>query len=265
MSSTGPGRKQINGLPDDFFDYNADQFYRFVKQSYGDDLAELFSFQSVRNGLHIVNTSPDDILSILQLQSKTIDKLRNLCCLEIDENTYQVKLGVKLALNSFIESMKSKYTEQNKWIKSRSSAQHPSFSFGAAIASQPQAQQQQQTTTSAQPTDLSLSSDDTMSKQSKFPLERRMNDYEHIENIKDRISEWWARFGDEYSSFEHGTNYFLEINISLNDSYACVLSCRYHQRFKLPLMPTDLFKLSTFYPHLKEQNCVKFSRTVGFS
>ena len=85
--STVPESKQINGLPDDFFDYNADQFYQFIKQSYGDDLAELFSFQSIRNGLHIINTSPDDILSILQLQSETIDKLRNLCCLEIDENT----------------------------------------------------------------------------------------------------------------------------------------------------------------------------------
>ena len=177
-----------------------------------------------------------------------------------------MKLGVKLALNSFIESMKSKYIEQSKRKKSRSSAQHPSFSSAAApIANQPQAQQQQQTTISAHSTDLSLSSDVTMSQQSKLPSERKMNDYEHIENIKERISEWWASFGNEYSSFEHGTNYFLEINRSLNDSYVCVLSCRCHQRFKLPLMTTGLFKLSTFYRHLKEQNCVKFSRKVSFS
>ena len=115
MSSTVPKSKQINGLTDEFFYYNADQFYWFVKQSYADDLAELFSFQSIRNGLHIINTSPDDILSSLQLQSKTIDKLRNLCCLGIDENTYQVKLSVKLALNNFIELMKSKYTELFYW------------------------------------------------------------------------------------------------------------------------------------------------------
>lgn len=89
MSSTVPESKQINSLPDDFFDYTPDQFYSFVKRFYGDDLAELFSFQSIRNGLHILNTSPDDILLILQLQSKTIDQLRNLCCFEINENSYR--------------------------------------------------------------------------------------------------------------------------------------------------------------------------------
>ena len=85
MSSTVPKSKQINGLTDDFFDYNADQFYWFVKQSYADGLTELFGFQSIRNGLHIINTSPDDILSSLQLQSKAIDKLRNLCSLDCRE------------------------------------------------------------------------------------------------------------------------------------------------------------------------------------
>ncbi len=86
MSSTVPEKRQINGLPDDIFCYNPDQLYKFVKQSYGDDLAELFSFQSIRNGLHVLNTSSDDILFILQGQFKTIDKLKNLCCFEIDEN-----------------------------------------------------------------------------------------------------------------------------------------------------------------------------------
>ena len=160
--------------------------------------------------------------------------------------------------------MKSKYTEQSKREKSQSSAQHPSFSSGAAaITNQPQTQQQK-TTISAQSTDLPVSSDDTLSKKSKLPSERKMNDYEHIENIKQRISEWRTNFGNENSSFEHRTNYSLEINRSLDDSYVCVLSCRCHQRFKLPVMTTGLFKLSAFYQHLKEQNCAKFSRAVYF-
>ena len=263
MSSTVPESKQINGLPDDFFDYDSDQFYSFVKQSYGDDLAELFSFQSIRNGLHVLHTSPDDILLILQVQSKAIDKLRNLCCFIIDENRYQVKLGVKLALNNFIECMKAKYAEQNKRKKNRSSAQHLSFSSSAvAIIDQTERQKK---TISAQSTELSPSSDDALSTQSRFISgKNKMEAYEHVENIKQRISEWWSNHGDENLSFEHGTNYFLEINRSLNDSYVCVLSCQCRQRFKLAFMTTGLFKLSAFYRHLKEQNCAKSSRTVGF-
>lgn len=262
MSSTVPEKRKINGLPDDIFCYNSDQFYAFVKKSYGDDLAELFSFQAIRNGLHVLNTSPDDILLILQGESKTIDKLKNLCCFEIAENKYQIKLGVKLALNSFIESVKVKYEEQNKRKNNRSSTQRLSSRSGAAtFVDQTQSQN---ATISAPSTVLSPSTNDTLSTPSKLiSTKNNRNAVDHIENIKQRISEWWSYNGDDNSSFEHGTHYFLEINKSLNDPYVCVLSCQCHNRFKLPFVTTGLFKLSTFYRHLKEQHCEKFSKMVS--
>ena len=121
MSSTAPGQRKSSALPDDIFDYNHDQFYSIIKYSYGNDLAELLSFQSIRNGLHLVNTSCDDILLVLQEDSKEINQLKTLCCFQTANNTYQVKLGVKLALRSLIESMKMKHEEQKNKKKKRSS------------------------------------------------------------------------------------------------------------------------------------------------
>jgi hypothetical protein len=55
-----------NDLPEDIFSYNHDQFYEFIKHKYGPDLAALFSFQAIRSLTHLLSTSCDDILMILQ-------------------------------------------------------------------------------------------------------------------------------------------------------------------------------------------------------
>jgi hypothetical protein len=69
MSVTIPERRNSNDLPDDIFSYNEDIFYEFVKKWYGHDLAELFTFQAIRNGSHLVNSTVEDVLSVLQYES----------------------------------------------------------------------------------------------------------------------------------------------------------------------------------------------------
>jgi hypothetical protein len=95
-------------------------------------------------------------------------------------------------------------------------------------------------------------------------MRNNLNETDYIENIKQRISEWWSDNSDENSLFEHGTHYFLEINKSSSDSYVCVLSCQCNHRFKLPFMTTGIFKLSTFYRHLKEKHSQEFVKMVCF-
>ncbi|CAF4720752.1 unnamed protein product, partial [Rotaria magnacalcarata] len=74
MSSSTLSRNiNQNYLPDDIFIYNNERFYDYIKQSHGDDLAGLLSFQAIRNGLHLVETSYDDILSIFQQESEEIN------------------------------------------------------------------------------------------------------------------------------------------------------------------------------------------------
>ncbi|CAF0846645.1 unnamed protein product [Adineta steineri] len=62
-----------NGLLDDIFNKNNDKFYDYIKRSYRDDLAGLFSFQAIQSGLHLVETSCDDILLIYQEEFEDID------------------------------------------------------------------------------------------------------------------------------------------------------------------------------------------------
>ncbi|CAF3217768.1 unnamed protein product [Rotaria socialis] len=58
------------------------------------------------------------------------------------------------------------------------------------------------------------------------------------------------------------TRYLLEINKSINDTYACTLSCKCRIRFKLPLMATGFCKLSTYCRHLTEKQCLTSSMTI---
>ena len=258
-----PEKRKISFLPEDIFSFNPDQFYTFVRQSYGDDIAELFTFQSIRNGLHLINSSSDEILLVLQGQSKSIDRLKSLCCFEISENAYQIKLGVKLALNNFIESIKMKYAEENKRKNNRSSTRRVSSCSGSATVVD-QLQSQNVITTPPSMI-LSPSTDDTSSIQSESVSTRnKLDAVDYIDNLKQRISEWWCHNSDGDSSFEHGTHYFLEINKSLNDSYVCVLSCQCRQRFKLPFMMTGVFKLSAFFRHLKEKHSQESLKMVCF-
>ncbi|CAF3933151.1 unnamed protein product [Rotaria sp. Silwood1] len=65
-----------NDLPADVFSYNNDRFYQFVEEKYGADIAELLSFQAIRNGAHLLSTSCDEILMIFQQESNDLNQLK---------------------------------------------------------------------------------------------------------------------------------------------------------------------------------------------
>ena len=101
-----------NNLPDDIFDHNHDKFYEIIGRTYGVDLANLISFQSIRNGEHLLEASSDDILLILGQESEDLNALKKMCCFQVVGNKYEVKLGVKLVLNKLIQALKTKQEEQ---------------------------------------------------------------------------------------------------------------------------------------------------------
>ncbi|CAF3331063.1 unnamed protein product [Rotaria socialis] len=254
MSFIIPEKQNSNSLPDDVFRYNQNKFYEFVERWYGNDVAELFSFQAIRNGSHLLHTTVDDILSVLQYESEDIDKLKSLCCFQLSNNRFQVRLGVKLAISNFIELLNVKQEQEKK--KKRSSGQHSSVNIDTPISIN-QTQSQNETIVSSVPS-LTSSSNDTNPVGSRLtPTQNKMNEIDHILDIKHRISKWWSGIDNDNLSLEEGTHYSLEINKSINNSYACVLSCQCGIRFKLPFIEAGFFKLSSFYRHLKEKQCVK--------
>ncbi|CAF1431816.1 unnamed protein product, partial [Rotaria sp. Silwood1] len=247
-----PEKRNSNSLPDDIFSYNQDKFYEFVEHWYGNDLAQLFSFQAIRNGSHLLNTTTDDILSVLQHESEDINKLKNLCCFELANKRFEVRLGVKLAINNLIQLLSIKQEQEKK--KKRSSGQHSSSSIDTSTSIDQTQSQNETKLLSA--TSLTSSSTDTNPTRSRLPLvQNKMNEMDHILDIKNRISKWWDGVDNNNNSLlDEGTQYFLEINKSINNSYTCVLSCQCGIRFKLPCTE-GLFKLSAFYRHLKEKKC----------
>ena len=57
MSTTVLKRTEnSNNLPDDVFNYNHDEFYEFIRETRGVDIAELFSFQAIRHATHLMDT-----------------------------------------------------------------------------------------------------------------------------------------------------------------------------------------------------------------
>ncbi|CAF3129495.1 unnamed protein product [Rotaria socialis] len=114
MSLIIPEKQNSNSLPDDVFSYNQNKFYEFVEHWYGNDLAQLFSFQAIRNGSHLLHTTVDDILSVLQYESEDIDKLKSFCCFQLPNNRFEVRLGVKLAINNFIELLNIKQEQEKR-------------------------------------------------------------------------------------------------------------------------------------------------------
>lgn len=122
-----PEKQNSNILPNDFFRYNEKQFYEFLEHSYGNDIAQLFSFQAIRNGLHLLNTTVDEILSVLQYESEDINKLKNLCCFKLSNNRFEVRLGVKLAISNLIELVNNKRQQEKK--SNRSTGQRLSYNI----------------------------------------------------------------------------------------------------------------------------------------
>ena len=49
-----------------------------IKHSYGNDIAELLIFQPIRNESHLLITTFDDILSVLQQESDDIKQIEKL-------------------------------------------------------------------------------------------------------------------------------------------------------------------------------------------
>ncbi|CAF1481527.1 unnamed protein product, partial [Rotaria magnacalcarata] len=221
MSSSTLSRNiNQNYLPDDIFIYNNERFYDYIKQSYGDDLAGLLSFQAIRNG----------------------------------NDKYEIKLAVKLAINSLIYLLKIKQEEQNK-RKRRASTKYTSSNVDT-LKSVDQIRSQNEMT--VPPTIAASPVSDASSTQSALQLiQNRLNDIGHITDIEQRINKWWSAYKNNNDLFlSKGTHYLLEINKSINDTYACVLSWKYRTRFKLPFMETGFFKLSAYYRHLKEKQCL---------
>ncbi|CAF1009639.1 unnamed protein product [Rotaria magnacalcarata] len=208
-----PEKQNSNSLPDDVFSYNQNKFYEFVEHWYGNDLAQLFSFQAIRNGAHLLHTTVDDILSVLQ----------------------------------FIECQ-----TRTRKKKKRPSGQRSSFNIDTSISIN-QAQSQNETAILSVPSLTSSSSDANLVGSRLIPTQNKMNEIDHILDIKNRISKWWSGIDNDNLSLEEGTHYSLKINKSINNSYTCVLSCQCGIRFKLPFIEAGFFKLSSFYRHLKEQ------------
>ncbi|CAF1489204.1 unnamed protein product [Rotaria sordida] len=259
MSSIKPEEIYTNDLPDDIFSYNQDRFYDFIKHSYGNDIAELLIFQAIRNGSHLLITTSDDILSVLQQESDDLNKLKNLCCFQVGNNKYEIKLGIKLALNNLIQLLKIKQEQQK--MKKRSSTQR-SLSNSNTLTSITQTQTQNETNTSSS-TSLTPSISDASSTRARFtPVQKKINEMDHILDIEERINTWWSTTNDDHLYLDEGTHYFLAINKSINDRYTCVLTCQCSIRFKLPFMPGGFFKLSSFYRHIKEKQCIKLSNKI---
>ncbi|CAF3298075.1 unnamed protein product [Rotaria sp. Silwood2] len=181
-----------NDLPEDIFTYNHERFYEFIEQQYGIDLAELFRFQAIRNATHLLNTSCDDIISILQLESNDIKVLKNLCCFQIAGDKYKIKLGVKLALKNFIELVKIKQQQQQK--KKKSSIQPLSIN-----RTQPQPQTQTLVGTSNETTDetqielptlpsIPSKNDTSLTRSRLTTLQKKLNELDHIADIENRIN-----------------------------------------------------------------------------
>ena len=118
---TAQSASRAGGLPDDILSLSHADFYDFVEREYGFDLAELFRFQSIRNGIHLLDASSNDVLSIFSQDSVELNELKKMCCFQVVGNKYEVKLGVKLAIRNLIQSLKVKYDQQRKKTSSYTS------------------------------------------------------------------------------------------------------------------------------------------------
>ena len=79
-------------------------------------------------------------------------------------------------------------------------------------------------------------------------IESVLDEIGHLTNIKQRLNQWWIYINSNDNVFlEEGVHYFLEVNKSINDRYACTVSCLCHTRFKLSFMPTGFLNCHRFF------------------
>ncbi|CAM4969014.1 unnamed protein product [Rotaria socialis] len=192
-----------NILSKDIFSYNNDLFYEYIKQAYGNDIAELFSFQAIRNAGVLLDTSCEDILLVLQQESDGIDALKKMSCFEVAGNKYQVKLGVKLTINNLIQSLN--------------------------VAPLNQAQTQDTVTPLESTLYSPLTTNTSPIQSTSTPMQRKLNELGHTADIEERMDRWWVIHHDaERACLEQGIDYFLAINKSSINTYTCVLSYNFH-------------------------------------
>lgn len=244
-------------LPENIFDLNNDTFYDFVATTYGNDLAQLMTFQAIRNGRHLLEATIDDILLVLNHDSDEIDELRNICCFRVKGDQYEVKLGVKLAINNFIRELKMKQEENIKKERRSTNRQLSSSIVGVETSNNPT--QTNDETFSPQSLFNSTSPNVSSSTNSVIlRLQKKSTDIAHKMDIEQRINKWWSSYHRvDDLSLEEGSDYRLGINKSVNNTYTSVLSCKCGVRFKLPFAQPGFFKLSAFYRHLKDKQCIK--------
>ena len=72
---TAQSASRAGSLPEDILSLSHADFYDFVEREYGFDLAELFRFQSIRNGIHLLDASSNDILSIFSQDSVELNEV----------------------------------------------------------------------------------------------------------------------------------------------------------------------------------------------
>lgn len=244
-------------LPENIFDLNNEQFYDFVAATYGSDLAQLLSFQAIRNGQHLLEATIDDVLFVLNHDSDEIDELRKICCFRVSGDEFKVKLGVKLAINNLIRELKLKQEENTK-RKRRSTNPKLSSSIDSVETLNNPAQSNDETLSpeslfSSVPPRNSSSTDSLI-----LRLQKKSTVIAHKMDIEQRINRWWSSYhGVDGLSLVEGTDYRIGINKSIENTYTSVLSCICGVRFKLPFVEPGFFKLSAFYRHLKEKRCVK--------
>ena len=85
----------------------------------------------------------------------------------------------------------------------------------------------------------------------------------HQIDIEKRINNWWSKNNDlDDTSCDRGKDYHLEIGRLAGDAFNCNLMCICGIRFTLTSLNSGLFKLSSFFRHMKEQHVVKTGGTV---
>jgi hypothetical protein len=191
-------------------------------------------------------------LSILQENSKDINHLKKLCCFQLSDNKCRVKLGVKLAINNLIQSLKIKQEQQQK--KKKSSHQRSSSNVNIKPSVNDTLSQDEIISLESTPSISSVVVDTSSTQPKVKGIERILDEIGHVTDIKQRLNQWWTSINkNDDVLLEEGLHYFLKINKSINTKYSCILSCLCHTRFKLSLMPTGFFKLSSFCRHIKEK------------
>ena len=185
-----------------------------------------------------------------------------MCCFQVVGNKYEVKLGVKLAIRNLIQSLKVKYDQQRKQ-KRRPALQSSTMSINTDATAVNNPSQLLDNTSSVSSITFSSMVDLSSSQARLSRAPKTSTESTHQVDIKKRINNWWTKNNDrEDISCDPGKDYHWEISRSPGDVFHCYFMCICGIRFKLTLLDSGVFKLSSFFRHMKEQHAVKTGYTV---